>query len=252
MEAETMPELDRWVLHRLAELDKLVRQAVEDFDFPRMFNAIYQFCAVDLSAFYFDIRKDVLYCDPRGSPRRRAARTVLDRVFYSLTAWLAPLLCFTAEEVWLTRFPSEDDSIHLQQFPEIPAAWLDPALAAKWERIRTIRRVVTGALEVERREKRIGASLQASPTLYLEDSGDIEILTDLEFAEIAITSGIEILHGPPPEGAFVLEDVAGVGVSSGPAQGEKCVRCWQVLPTVGQSAAHPELCRRCLDAVEAA
>ena len=153
-----MPELERWVLHRLSELDRLVRECNEAFDFPRLYSALHNFCATDLSAFYFDVRKDALYCDRPDSTRRRAARTVLDQLFHCLVAWLAPVLVFTAEEAWLTRFPSEDDSVHLRQFPEVPPEWHDAALGERWERVRQIRRVVTGALEVERRDKRIGSS----------------------------------------------------------------------------------------------
>src|SRR5918996_1670646 len=152
-----MPELERWVLHRLATLDRLVREANQDFAFARLYSALHNFCATDLSAFYFDVRKDVLYCDRSDSMRRRAARTVLDHLFHCLTAWLAPVLVFTTEEAWLTRLPSEDDSVHLRLFPEPPADWHDPALAARWERIRRVRRGGGGALEGERREERIGA-----------------------------------------------------------------------------------------------
>ncbi|MGH6913564.1 MAG: isoleucine--tRNA ligase, partial [Geminicoccales bacterium] len=122
---EEMPELERWVLHRLAELDLLVRECNEAFDFPRLYGALHNFCATDLSAFYFDVRKDALYCDRPDALRRRAARTVLDRLFSCLTAWLAPVLVFTAEEAWLTRFPSEGDSVHLRRFPEVPSVWHD-------------------------------------------------------------------------------------------------------------------------------
>ena len=138
------------MLHRLAELDRAVRDGYAAYDFQRVFQPLFQFCTVDLSALYFDIRKDALYCDAAASPRRRAARTVLDLVFHRLVTWLAPMLPFTMEEVWLDRFPGEDASVHLQDFPATPADWLDPALAAKWEAIRRVRRVVTGALEVER------------------------------------------------------------------------------------------------------
>ncbi len=243
-----MPELERWVLHRLAEIDALVRRACEDFDFHAMFTAIHNFCASDLSAFYFDIRKDALYCDAANAPRRRAARTVLDALFNCLTAWLAPILCFTAEEAWLARFPSEDDSVHLRLFPEIPADWRDEALAAKWAKIRRLRRVVTGALEVERREKRIGSSLQAHPTVYAP-ADLIAAFDGVDAAEIAITSGLTFVAEAPPEGAFTLEDVDAVGVVAAAAAGEKCARCWRVLPEVGADAAHPELCGRCVEAV---
>jgi isoleucyl-tRNA synthetase len=163
-----MPELERWVLHRLAETDRTVRQACADFEFHAIFTALHNFCAVDLSAFYFDIRKDSLYCDRPDSPRRRACRTVMDRIFDCLTAWLAPILCFTAEEAWLARHgEAAETSVHLRLFPDIPAEWLDEALAAKWQTVREVRRVVTGALELERAQRRIGASLQAAPQVQV-------------------------------------------------------------------------------------
>ena len=245
-----MPELERWVLHRLWELDALVRHSCSEYDFHRMFRELHDFCAVDLSAFYFDIRKDSLYCDAVTDPRRRAARTVLDEVFSCLTAWLAPILCFTAEEAWLCRNPGEDESVHLRTFPEIPAAWRNDELAAKWDNIRQVRRVVTGALELERAEKRIGSSLQAAPKVYV--TADYKAaLEGLDLAEIAITSDAELLEGGAPEGAFTLEDVAGVGVVPAPAEGEKCERCWRVLPEVGANPEAPGVCGRCADAVVA-
>ncbi|MFO1069193.1 MAG: isoleucine--tRNA ligase [Geminicoccaceae bacterium] len=243
-----MPELERWVLHRLAELDGLVRQCTEDFDFPKLYGAVHNFCATDLSAFYFDIRKDALYCDRPDSTRRRAARTVLDRVFDCLTAWLAPVLVFTTEEAWLARHPDTDGSVHLRTYPAVPPEWRQPALGERWERIRDIRRVVTGALEIERREKRIGASLQAAPVLHLQQE-DLELLHGLDMAELAITSALRLRTDAPPAAAFALDDVAGVAVVPELANGEKCQRCWQVLPEVAASPQH--VCRRCDDAVGA-
>jgi isoleucyl-tRNA synthetase len=245
-EAE-MPELERWVLHRLAELDELVRTCNREFDFSRLYGALHNFCATDLSAFYFDVRKDALYCDRPDSVRRRAARTVLDRLFSCLTAWLAPVLVFTAEEAWLTRQP-EAESVHLNRFPEIPAAWRDPALGERWERVRRVRRVVTGALELERKEKRIGSSLQAAPAVHLGPD-DRKAVAGLDLAELAITSAVELRDDPAPPGAFTLEDVPGVAVVPALAEGEKCQRCWQVLPEVAPSP--DDLCRRCTDAVAA-
>ena len=243
---EQMPELERWVLHRLAGLDRLVREANKDFAFARLYSSLHNFCATDLSAFYFDVRKDVLYCDRADSMRRRAARTVLDHLFQCLTAWLAPVLVFTAEEAWLTRFPSEEGSVHLRLFPEPPAGWLDPELAARWERIRRVRRVVTGALEVERREKRIGSSLEAAPQVFVGED-DARLLATVDLAELAITSGIEVIAGTPPAGAFALDDTPGVGVVPKLAEGTRCARCWQSYATVDADG----LCARCADAVAA-
>jgi isoleucyl-tRNA synthetase len=246
-----LPELERWVLHRLAELDQLVRTANADFDFPRLYSALHNFCATDLSAFYFDVRKDVLYCDRPDSRRRRAVRTVLDQLFECLTAWLAPVLVFTTEEAWLARHPAADGSVHLRQFPKLPAAWHDPALGARWERVRRVRRVITGALEVERQEKRIGSSLEAAPAVYVASEALAGLLREVELAELAITSGIEVIGAPPPPASFRLDEVPEVGVVPKPAAGRKCARCWQVLPEVGADPAAPDLCRRCQDAVAA-
>ena len=245
-----MPELERWVLHRLQGLDGVVRQAVDEFDFHAMFTALYNFCAVDLSAFYFDIRKDALYCDAVTAPRRRAARTVLDELFNCLTAWLAPILCFTAEEAWLTRRSDRNDSVHLRQFPAVPEAWRDDAQAAKWRKLRAMRRVVTGAIELERAEKRIGSSLQAHPTIYV-DPNYAGLDDGIDLAELMITSDATVSTDAPPAGAFTLDDVAGVAAVIGPADGAKCERCWRVLPEVGNDPAWPGACRRCGDAVAA-
>ncbi len=246
---DAMPELERFVLHRLAEIDALVRRAAEDYDFHTMFTALHNFCAVDLSAFYFDVRKDALYCDPPDAPRRRAARTVLDRVFDCLVRWLAPVLCFTAEEAWLSRHgDGAESSVHLETYAEVPAHWRDDALGRKWARIRELRRVVTGALELERAQKRIGSSLQASVAIHA-DAEDLALLAGLDLAEICITSDGTLSTAPPPPGAFTLPDIAGVAVAVGPAPGEKCQRCWRVLPEVGTVASYPDLCRRCADAV---
>ena len=247
--AAEMPELERWVLHRLSELDEVVRQGCADFDFHRIYQQLHNFCAVDLSAFYFDIRKDALYCDRPDALRRRACRTVLDQVFSCLTAWLAPILCFTAEEAWLARGTGPEESVHLRSFPEVPAAWRDPALAERWEKVREVRRVVTGALEIERNEKRIGSSLQAHPEVYVTRPELSQALDGLELDDIAITSDLTLSKVAPPAGAFALAEVAGVAAVVRMAEGTKCQRCWKVLAEVGDDAAAPETCGRCADAV---
>ncbi|MCG8546044.1 MAG: class I tRNA ligase family protein, partial [Alphaproteobacteria bacterium] len=243
-----MPELERWVLHRLWEMDRQMRQSCETYDFNAVFRHLHDFCAIDLSAFYFDIRKDSLYCDALESPRRRAAQTVLDALFDCLTAWLAPILCFTAEEAWLARYPESPDSVHLRQFPEIPDDWRADDLAERWEKVRAVRRVILGALEIERAEKRIGSSLLAAPAVYVTDD-HAAALEGLDLADIAITSGIDVIVGAPPADAFTLPEVAGVGVAPKLADGEKCARCWRVLPEVGGQPDMPDICNRCADAV---
>jgi isoleucyl-tRNA synthetase len=232
-----MPELERWVLHRLHVLDARIRSAVESYDWTGIYPELHNFCATDLSAFYFDIRKDAIYCDRPDSLRRRATRTVLDHLQRCLTTWLAPVLCFTAEEAWAARF-GDIESVHLQLFPDLPAAWRDDALAAKWETIRAIRRRITVPIEEARRANTLGASLAAAVTLPLAPD-EAALLSPAEWAEIAIVSAVHPVAGS-------TEDLASVT----PAPGDKCVRCWRVLPEVGTVAAHPTLCLRCADVVE--
>ncbi|MGI4940661.1 MAG: isoleucine--tRNA ligase [Janthinobacterium lividum] len=226
-----MPELERWVLHRLSVLDARIRGALVSHDWTGVYPDLHAFCSSDLSAFYFDVRKDVLYCDAPDSPRRRAVRTVLDHLHRCLVAWLAPVLCFTAEEAWLARFPSEDGSVHLQAFPDLPAFWHDPALDARWAAIREARGGVTTALEAARLNKLIGASLQAAITV---PPALLDLLDADAWAEVAIVSAAS----------------PGDALKIGRAPGEKCARCWRVLPEVGSQPSHPALCVRCADVVE--
>ncbi len=237
---EQLPELERLMLHRLAELDALVRAAAASHDWTGVYPAIHGFCAGDLSALYVDVRKDVLYCDRPDSMRRRAARTVIDWLARCLTIWLAPVLVFTAEDAWCARF-GEASSVHLQSFPDLPRQFRDDALAARWDRLRVLRREVTGAIEQARRAGMIGASLQAAVSLPLAPD-DRDLLSDPDWADLAIVSQLRTsvdLHAAP--------GTTTPGVS--PAEGAKCARCWRVLPEVGSIGAHPTLCRRCAEAV---
>ena len=246
---DDMPELERYMLVRVAELDQTVCDGYHAFDFKRIFHALFNFCVNDLSAFYFDIRKDALYCDPYDSMTRRAALTVLYQLFAALTAWLAPMLAFTMEEAWLNRFPDDKGSVHLRQFPEIPPTWRDEDLAEKWRKVRAVRRVVTGALEIERKDGRIGSSLEAAPKVHVPDGDLREALTGVDLAEIAITSGAELLPGAGPKDAFRLDDVPGVAVVFAQAEGRKCARSWKILPEVGSDPEFPELSPRDAEAV---
>ena len=241
---DRMPELERLMLHRLTELDALVRQAYADFDYKRIFAALNVLMTVDLSAFYFDIRKDALYCDPISSVKRRACLTVLDELFRCTVIWLAPMLCFTAEEAWLSRYGSEADSVHLELFPELPAEWRDDKLAEQWRKVRQVRRVVTGALEVERAAKRIGSSLEADPFVYVTDPGLFAALVDVDLPEVCITSAGTILQGEGPAGAFRMPEVPGVAVEVRLATGTKCARSWKISPTVGSDPAYPDVTPR--------
>ncbi|MEM6609368.1 MAG: isoleucine--tRNA ligase [Pseudomonadota bacterium] len=247
---DAMPELEQWVLHRLSELDDVVRQGYRSFDFQRVFQAIFTFATTDLSSFYFDIRKDVLYCDG-DTDRRRATRTVLDILFHRVTTWLAPILVFTTEEVWLERFPGDESSVHLQDIPETPTSWRNPALAAKWDVVRRARRVVTATLEIARQDKIIGSSLEAAPIVYVEDTEILHILQSVEFEDVAITSAIVLTGDTAPGGAFQLPEVPGIHVEFARAEGDKCLRCWKTLPDVGKYT-HPGVCGRCDAALVAA
>jgi len=238
-----MPELERWLLHNLAELDQVVRDGYAAYDFQGVFQKLFHFCTVDLSSFYFDVRKDVLYCDG-DSDARNAARTVLDLLFARLTTWLAPVLVFTMEDVWLHRFPGAESSVHLQDFPDTPAEWHDPALAEKWARLRELRKVVTGAIEVERTAKRIGASLEAAPSVHVRDPELLALAKSVDFADVCIVSDVKLTNDPLPDTAFRLPEVAGVGVEFERAEGEKCQRCWKILPDVG-THSHAGVCGRC-------
>ncbi len=239
-----MPELERYMLHQLATLEPLVRRAYAEYDYKRVVSALAQFMNTELSAFYFDVRKDALYCDAPSSLRRRAALTCVEHIFQCVTTWIAPILVFTAEEAWLQRYPSEDGSVHVETFKAAPAEWRDDALAAKWEQVRRVRSAVTGALEIERAAKRIGSSLEAAPTVHVTNSELASALKGIDMAEVCITSGISIVDTPAPEGAFTLAEVSGVGVVPARAEGRKCARSWRVTTDVGSDPAYPELSAR--------
>ncbi len=246
-EAE-MPELERLMLSELARLDAIVRDAYLTFDFKRIFAALFNFMTVDLSAFYFDVRKDALYCDPISSTTRRSALAVIDRLFDCLVKWLAPFLPFTMDEAWIGRH-GETACVHLEEFPDVPADWRDLELEAKWDRIRALRRVVTGALEIERQEKRIGSSLEAAPTVYVSDEAILAAMDGIDLAEIAITSQAVLESGKGPAKAFRMPEVAGVAVVSGMAEGSKCARSWKFGTDVGSDPDYPDITPRDAEAM---
>lgn len=239
-----MPELERLMLHRLNELDRLVRQAYADFDYKRIFAALNAFMTSDLSAFYFDIRKDTLYCDPISSRKRKACLTVLDHLFRCTVVWLAPMLCFTAEESWLSRYGADAGSVHLETFPQVPGEWRDDALAEKWRKVRTVRGVVTGALEIERAQKRIGSSLEAHPIVHVSNADLFDAVVDVDLAEVCITSALTLVEDEGPSEAFRLPEVSGVAVVPNLAEGTKCARSWKVLTTIGADPEYPDVSPR--------
>jgi isoleucyl-tRNA synthetase len=238
-----MPELERLMLHRLAELDEVVRKGYDAFDFKRIAKALNDFMVVELSAFYFDIRKDALYCDAPSSTRRKAAIVVVRHLFDNLVTWLAPMLPFTMEEAWLERYPGTE-SVHLEQFRAVPAEWRDDRLAEKWRKVRTVRRVVTGALEIERKEKRIGSSLEAAPVVYIADPELRAAIEGLDMAEISITSGLTVREGAAPADAFKIDEVKGVAVVPEMAKGTKCARSWRYTDDVGSDPEFPDVSAR--------
>jgi isoleucyl-tRNA synthetase len=258
VKVEHMPELERLMLHRLVELDELVRKAYADFDYKRIFAALSAFMTSDLSAFYFDIRKDTLYCDPYSSVKRKACLTVLDYLFRCTVTWLAPMLCFTAEEAWLSRYGASARSVHLEPFPKVLPAWRDDTLAEKWRKVRDARRVVTGALEVARAAKRIGSSLEAHPIILVDDPSLIEVLGTVDMAEICITSAatLEFVNrnevylneaaqlAPRWKDIFRIPGVPSVYVEVGMAEGTKCARSWKILTNIGEDPQYPDVSPR--------
>ena len=226
---DQMPPLERYILHRLWELDGEVRGAYERYAFQDVIRPLIEFCQGDLSTLFFDIRKDALYCDRPDSARRRAARTVMDAVFERLTIWLAPLLCFTTEEAWTTRFPDRGSNC-LRVMPETPAEWRNDAEAARWAKVEEVTAAVTFALENERREKRMGGALEAAPEVTTDA---LDAFDGLDAAEVFRTSGATLKPGE-------------LNVRPFKAEGAKCGRCWRILPEVKPATA---LCIRCEEAV---
>ena len=243
VEPAHMPEIEQLMLHRLAELAPIIGEAYAHYDYRKVIAELSLFMNTDLSAFYFDIRKDTLYCDPLSSQARLASLSCIEIIFKTVTRWLAPILVFTAEEAWLARY-SDAVSVHLELFPSIPAAWKQDDLAKRWAQIRRVRRVVTGALEIERAQKRIGSSLESAPVVYVADTGLAALLQGIEFADVCITSSITIEVGEGPQDAFRLDEVAGVAVVHQQAVGRKCARSWRIAPDVGTDTDYPDVTPR--------
>jgi isoleucyl-tRNA synthetase len=239
-----MPELERLMLHQLAGQAAIVRKAYAEFDYKTVVASLSAFMNTELSAFYFDIRKDTLYCDPPSSLARKAALTAIDMMCDAILKWLAPVLSFTCEEAWRMYRPDAEPSVHLTLFPQGFENFRDEALAAKWETIRNVRRVVTGALEVERAAKRIGSSLEASPLVYISDKKTFATLFDIDMAEVCITSNAMVTNEDAPANAFRLNEVAGVAVVVEKAVGAKCARSWKILPDVGSDTEYPDVSPR--------
>ena len=244
-----LPDLEKYILHRVCEIDKKIKSFYQNYSFQAVFQTYFQFCTQDLSSFYFDIRKDVLYCDPENSLKRRATLKVLDILFFRLVTWFSPILPFTMEEVYLERFPELDSSVHLLDIPSNEKDWYNTEIVNQWDKIRNVRRVVTGAIEVLRQDKIIGSSLEASPIIYIKDKELFEIIKLVDMSEICITSDIKVEFSAAEfaETCFVLDDVKGVGVVCKTAEGKKCLRCWTLSMQLDKREG--DLCDRCQEAV---
>ncbi|MGZ9097581.1 MAG: isoleucine--tRNA ligase [Micavibrio sp.] len=247
-EYKNMPELEQLVLHWLAGLDEQVRSHIANYEYGKLTHLLHNFCTNELSAFYFDIRKDRLYCDRPDLFERRATRTVMAHLFECLTIWLAPYLCFTTEEAWSHRPKGvfeDTESVHLRVFPTTPVAWKNDALAAKWESVMEVRSVVLGCLEEKRADKTIGSSLEAAPIIYTN-----LLLPDIAFEEVCITSQASVFHGKEaPADAFRLTSIPHTAVVFKKAEGNKCQRSWKILTAVGSDPEYPDLSPRDADAV---
>ena len=239
-----MPELERLMLHGLPGEPRSSARLTRNSTTRPWSRRLAAFMNTELSAFYFDIRKDTLYCDPPSSVARKAALTTIDIICDAILHWLAPVLSFTTDEAWRMYRPDAEPSVHLTLFPEGLEEYRDEALATKWETIRDVRRVVTGALELERAAKNIGSSLEASPLVYVSDKKIFDTLFDVDLAEVCITSNAMVTNDDPPPNAFTLNDVQGVAVVVEKAVGTKCARSWKILPTVGEDAEYPDVTPR--------
>lgn len=245
-----LPELEQYMLSKLYDLDILLKKSIKELDFSKFYIELHNFCSNDLSAFYFDIRKDTVYCDRTGDPKRQACLQVMTELFVCLVHWLAPVLSFTAEEAWKTYNP-DADSIHLGQFPAIPLIWKDIQLEKKWKKIQLLRKTITEAIEIERVAKTIGSSLECEALIYSGDIDVIKMLETVDMAELAIVSNVMLMNAQPPLNAIINEELD-IGVVAKKTTGLKCERCWKISPKVVSLQTEYgtiHLCGRCEKAI---
>jgi isoleucyl-tRNA synthetase len=244
-------EIDRLMLHRLQKTIERVRRAYHEHEYHVVFHTLHNFCVVDLSSFYLDVLKDTLYTARPDAPERRSAQTVLHDILLALVKLMAPVLAFTAEEIWgyVPAASKGESSVHLGEFPQVNAAYVDEALADRWERLLQVRGEMLKALEQARNSKVIGTSLEAQVHLYVPDGEWRDLLgayeTILPMIGIVSAVGLHPADGAPAE-ALVSEVIAGLQVHVRRAGGAKCVRCWHWREDIGQHAEHPTLCGRCV------
>lgn len=244
-------EIDRWAMSRLQSLIRKVSEAYERFEFHEVFHGIYRFCVTDMSAFYLDILKDRLYTFRKDSPQRRAAQWVLYQILSTITRLIAPVLSFTAEEIWLHMPGEKSESVFLAEFPEPDRRFINEGLEEKWQKLISIRDEVNKALEIKRKEKFIGNSLEAKVILYSPQeyyellSGQRDFLPYL-----FIVSQVELYQDRDKRGAYESEEFKGLSIDIERADGKKCERCWNWSPSVGSFEDHPLICHRCYDAIK--
>ena len=240
-----LPELDQYILHKLAYLEDEVLKSYQSFEYQRVFSAIFNFCTNELSSFYFDVRKDSLYCDHRTSLTRRATRTVLDILFNHLLKLLAPILCFTTEEAWQSRLGTSS-SIHNQDFPSSNRDWINSDLSSKWDYLKSIRKNVNGAIEIERKNKVVGSSLEADVEINFLNEDEILKIDVKGLEDICIVSKLKIIHSKNLDKCFESSDLKGIGVKISKVTGSKCNRCWKYFEVLNDDG----ICQRCAEAIK--
>jgi isoleucyl-tRNA synthetase len=247
VDPKEMTEIDRYALHTAAQLVDRCRRAYDEYEFHVIYHRLYNYCVVDLSAFYLDILKDRLYTTPAASAERRSAQTAVYHILDALVRLMAPILPFTAEEIWnhMPAPANRPESVHLTDLPQAAENWRDPELAERWKRLRSVRGAVTRALEAARAAKTIGHPLDAAVTLHgAGELGDLLNRYAADFHTYFIVSEVSVADAPPAGGA-TDDEVEGLTVAVAHAAGEKCGRCWVHDATVGEDAEHPTICARC-------
>jgi len=229
------PELERFILHQIFILDKNFEVYFKEYNFHKLYKELVNFCSLELSAFYFDIRKDTLYCDPQSSVKRKTCINLLGLILDMLLKWFAPILSFTTEEIFQIINKNSNSSIHLQEFPKIPKSWKNEKLFDKWKKFKTIKKVVNAAIEIKRATKDIGSSLEADVEVYLSQDY-LKIIKDFDLPESFITSKVEVKELKRGDDFFKLEEIQDVKVLVKKAEGKKCPRCWKIFVTA---------CKRC-------
>ena len=239
LDISNWPELEIYMLHQIYELDKKIKNYFKEYSFHKLYKELLQFCSQDLSAFYFDIRKDALYCEPVNSKIRKASIKFLNITLDILLRWFAPIISFTTEEIYKIIYNNEK-SIHLENFSTIPEKWLNKNLGNKWNQLKLVRQVCNVAIEVKRTNKELGSSLEADLEIFLEKKY-LDLVKNIDLSEFCITSKAkaQILNGQKDLELFKLENIQGIGVLVKKAVGNKCPRCWKIFE---------ESCNRCKNA----